>query len=289
MVSVNTQRLRGTNSSAAIKVACIAASTGNLTLSAEQTVDGVALVDGDRCLAKDQTDATEIGIYKVSTGAWVREPDFNGSFDVVEGTLMPVSRGTANADTYWRITNTGTIVVDTTSITIAQGLTDVAISATSTITDESADTTCFVIYVDTATGNLALHTGSNLTFNSNTGAMGFDSAVISSNVTVAGTFASSGAVTLSTDATIGGTLGVTGTVTASSNAVVAGTLTSSGTVTASSNATISETATLSSNIIASLLTTSLSGTDPSVSGQVWVSTAAGSGGAGKVLVVSTGA
>jgi len=119
MPSVTTDRRRGINSSAAIKVPCIAASTANLTLSGEQTVDGIALVAGDRCFAKDQTDATEIGIYQVDTSAWQREPDFDGAYDVVEGTVIPVSRGAANADTYWRITNTGDIVIGTTSLTVA--------------------------------------------------------------------------------------------------------------------------------------------------------------------------
>lgn len=119
MASINTQRLRKTNSGAAIKVACQAASTANLTLEGEQTVDGIALLEAneDRVLCKDQTDATENGIYIVSTGAWTRAPDFNGSFDVAEGTLIPVSRGTLNGATTWRVTNTGTITVGTTSLT----------------------------------------------------------------------------------------------------------------------------------------------------------------------------
>ena len=115
---VTTTRRRGINASAAIKVPCIAASTGNLTLSGEQTVDGIALVEGDRVFAKDQTDTTEIGIYQVSTGTWTREPDFDGAYDVVEGTIVPVSRGTANSDTYWKITNIGDIDIGTTALTV---------------------------------------------------------------------------------------------------------------------------------------------------------------------------
>jgi len=118
-MTTSTDLRLGVNATAAIKVACIAASTGNLTLEAEQTVDGIALTEDDRCFAKDQTDATEIGIYIVSTGTWTRAPDFDGSFDIGEGTIVPVSRGTTNADTYWRLTNTGEIVVGTTEITVA--------------------------------------------------------------------------------------------------------------------------------------------------------------------------
>jgi hypothetical protein len=117
MVNVTTDRRRGINASAAVKVACIAASTGNITLSGEQTVDGIALVDGDRVLIKDQTDGTENGIYNVSTGAWSRAPDFDGVIDVQEGTIVPVSRGTVGADTEYRISNTGTITIGTTNIT----------------------------------------------------------------------------------------------------------------------------------------------------------------------------
>jgi len=119
MASVTTDRRRGINSGAAIKTPCIAASTANVTLSGEQTIDGVSLVTDDRVLLKDQTTATENGIYAVNTSTWSREPDFDGKFDVVEGTIVPVSRGTANATTYWRITNTGSITIGTTSLTFA--------------------------------------------------------------------------------------------------------------------------------------------------------------------------
>ena len=125
MASVSTDRRRGINSSAAVKVACIAASTGDLTLSGEQTVDGIALVTGDRCLAKNQTAGAENGIYQVNTSAWEREPDWDGFYDVLEGTYVSVSRGTANSDTQWRVSTTGSITVGTTSITFeAAGVND---------------------------------------------------------------------------------------------------------------------------------------------------------------------
>jgi hypothetical protein len=122
---VSTVARRGVNASAAIKVPCIAASTGNLTLSGEQTVDGIALVEDDRVFAKDQTDTTEIGIYTVSTGTWTRALDFDGAYDVVEGTIIPVSRGTTNADTEFRISTTGTIDIGTTPLSVeARGASD---------------------------------------------------------------------------------------------------------------------------------------------------------------------
>ncbi len=41
-----------------------------------------------------------------------------------------------------------------------------------TVADESSDTTCFPLFATAATGNLPLKSGTNLTFNSNTGALG---------------------------------------------------------------------------------------------------------------------
>jgi len=117
MATVSTDRRRGITASAAIKVACIAGSTSNLTLSGEQTVDGISLVTGDRVLVKNQTDARENGIYEVDTSNWKREPDWDGSFDAREGTIVPISRGTANSDTMFRVSNETDIVVGTTSVT----------------------------------------------------------------------------------------------------------------------------------------------------------------------------
>ena len=58
-------------------------------------------------------------------------------------------------------------------------------AATAAITDESSDATCFPLFATAATGNLALHTGSNLTFNSATGILtaGGISADVTGNLT----------------------------------------------------------------------------------------------------------
>ncbi len=49
-----------------------AAATANLTLSGEQTVDGLALTDGMFCLARVQTLPGDRDLYIVRTGAWER-------------------------------------------------------------------------------------------------------------------------------------------------------------------------------------------------------------------------
>jgi hypothetical protein len=53
----------------------------------------VALVVGDRCLVKDQTDPIENGIYNVEQNAWNRAADWDGNRDVARGTLIGVSAG----------------------------------------------------------------------------------------------------------------------------------------------------------------------------------------------------
>jgi len=117
MTATTTDRLDGLASSTAIKGPCKAASTTNLTLSGEQTVNGVSIVADDRVLVTGQTDGTENGIYVASTGAWRRAKDFSSNNDVREGTQVRVSRGTYAG--LWVVTNTTAITFDTTSITIS--------------------------------------------------------------------------------------------------------------------------------------------------------------------------
>ena len=61
-----------------------------------------------------------------------------------------------------------------------------AIATTVTVADESSDATCFPLFVTAATGNLAPKSGSNLTFNSDTGtltAQGFDASGFTGDLT----------------------------------------------------------------------------------------------------------
>lgn len=120
MTSATTDRINGLNSGLAIKVPCRVATTANITLSGEQTIDGVAVVAGDRVLVKDQTSGVNNGIYVAATSTWSRDLDFDGSRDVVTGTLVFVLLGTTNAATFWRVSTTGTITIGTTSIAFTQ-------------------------------------------------------------------------------------------------------------------------------------------------------------------------
>lgn len=105
----------------AIKAPCRAATTGAITLSTEQAIDGVACVAGDRVLVKDQTDQTTNGIYLVSTGSWTREPDFDGNRDVVKGTFVFITNGATNAGAFYECTTANPITFGSSLITFAQG------------------------------------------------------------------------------------------------------------------------------------------------------------------------
>lgn len=85
------------------------ATTANITLSGTQTIDGVAVVAGDRVLVKDQTTAAENGIYVVAAGAWSRAADANAASELASATVG-VDSGTANGgitfDTDFKSTDT---------------------------------------------------------------------------------------------------------------------------------------------------------------------------------------
>lgn len=98
------------------KASVRAATTANITLSGEQTIDGVAVVAGDRVLVKDQTAGAENGIYLASAGAWTRTTDADAAGELTSGAIVPVESGTLNADTLWMLTTDGTITIGTTAL-----------------------------------------------------------------------------------------------------------------------------------------------------------------------------
>ena len=96
----------------------VAATTGNITiataLNAADTLDGVTLAAGDRVLVKDQSTASQNGIYIVGTTP-ARADDMDEDAEVV-GSVVSVVGGTTNAGTAWYVTNTTDPAVDTDAI-----------------------------------------------------------------------------------------------------------------------------------------------------------------------------
>ena len=112
-----------------VKQSVRAATTGPINLAnqleAGDTLDTtVTLVAGDRVLVKDQSTASENGIYVVqASGAAVRSSDANGTADTGEvsgGTFTFVEEGTVNADSGWVVSTNGTITVGVSAINWVQ-------------------------------------------------------------------------------------------------------------------------------------------------------------------------
>jgi len=109
----------GLSSSTAIKGPVLCATTANITLVGEQTIDGVAVVTGNRVLVKNQTTASDNGIWICDTGNWRRSKDFNKAKDVKTGTMVNVTGGSAGAG-QWQISTANPITIGTTSIAFTQ-------------------------------------------------------------------------------------------------------------------------------------------------------------------------
>jgi hypothetical protein len=112
----------GLDVKASVRVATTAPLTA-LSSDAEDgdTIDGVLLVAGDRILIKNQSIASENGIYVVqSNNAPVRATDFDTTAEVTAGAFTFVEEGTTNADTGWVLTTNGTITVGTTNLAFSQ-------------------------------------------------------------------------------------------------------------------------------------------------------------------------
>ncbi len=90
-------------------------STANLTLSGLSAIDTITPVAGDRILVKNQTTASQNGIYVAAAAAWARSSD-----TITPNTFLFVEEGAINQDTQWMVTNNGTITIGTTAINFSQ-------------------------------------------------------------------------------------------------------------------------------------------------------------------------
>lgn len=82
-------------------ISCLAATTTNISLSGAQTIDGVSVVAGDLVLVKNQSTASQNGVYTVALGSWTRHSSLNSSSDYNDNFLVYVSSGTTNQKTLW--------------------------------------------------------------------------------------------------------------------------------------------------------------------------------------------
>jgi hypothetical protein len=106
-----------------IKDSVRVATTAAITLSSPGTsIDGITLSSGDRVLVKDQSTASQNGIYifNGSSSAMTRATDCDSDAEVTSGMFTFVEEGTANADSGFVLTTDGSITVGSTSLAFSQ-------------------------------------------------------------------------------------------------------------------------------------------------------------------------
>lgn len=102
------------------KASVKAATTANIaSLSGTMTIDGIALVAGDRVLVKDQTTAAQNGIYVVSATAWARSDDMSIWAEFPNAYVF-VEQGTTNADNGFLCTSDQGGTLGSTAVTWVQ-------------------------------------------------------------------------------------------------------------------------------------------------------------------------
>ena len=100
------------------KAPVLVATTANITLSGEQTIDGVT-TSASRVLVKNQSNSAQNGIYVSASGAWARAADANTWTELVSAFVF-VEEGTTQADTGWVCTVDPGGTLGTTAVTFVQ-------------------------------------------------------------------------------------------------------------------------------------------------------------------------
>lgn len=118
MATTSVDQVTGYGETVAYKAPCRLATTGNIVLSGLQAIDGSLTAVNDRVLVKDQTDASQNGIYIAASSAWVRAVDMDSNRDVASGTQVLVVEGATNAGP-WYIETANPISIGTTPFNFA--------------------------------------------------------------------------------------------------------------------------------------------------------------------------
>lgn len=95
------------------------ATTANITLSGNQTIDGISVTAGMRVLVKNQTTASHNGVYVSSASTWSRATDLDAWAELVSAAIF-VEQGTTQADTAWVCTSDAGGTLGSTAVTWVQ-------------------------------------------------------------------------------------------------------------------------------------------------------------------------
>jgi hypothetical protein len=104
----------------AVRAATTTAGTLATSFENGDSIDGVTLATNDRILIKNQSTASENGIYTVNaSGAPTRATDADTGAEMVNATVF-VSEGTTLADTQWTCSTNAPITIGSTSLSFVQ-------------------------------------------------------------------------------------------------------------------------------------------------------------------------
>lgn len=107
--------VNGLNWKNAVMAATTTSGTIATAYAAGQVIDGYTLVTGDHILIKNQSTASENGLYIVqATGAPQRSPD-GTTGNLTTNTTVRINNGSVNNETAWTLSTDGTITVGTTN------------------------------------------------------------------------------------------------------------------------------------------------------------------------------
>jgi hypothetical protein len=113
--------INGLDVKGSVRAATTAAGTLATDFENGDTLDGVTLATGDRILIKNQTDASENGVYVVeASGAPTRAADFDADSEVTAGAFFFVEEGSTNGDAGFLVTSDNDITVGTDDIVFTQ-------------------------------------------------------------------------------------------------------------------------------------------------------------------------
>jgi len=219
------------------KASVVAGTTANITLSGTQTIDGIALVSGDRVLVKNQTLPANNGLYLCAAGAWTRTTDMD-TWAEVPGAYVFVETGSTLADTGWVCTSDAGGTIGVTAITWAQfsgagsGVSSITFGSTG-LTPATATTGAVTVAGTLAVANggtnITSYAVGDLIYASTTGVLSKLADVATGNALISGgvgTAPSYGKIGLTTH--VSGTLpiangGTNGTATPTANGITYGT------------------------------------------------------------------
>jgi len=147
------------------RIICRVATTANITtatdLQAGDTLDGVTLAEGNRVLVKNQSTATQNGIYITAASGQnaARDPEFDTVAELA-GQMVIVQEGSAGADKFFLCTtdNSGSIgsVNITFTVVVPSNVGDVTLNGVQTLTNKTLTSPVISEVVSVSNGNISV-------------------------------------------------------------------------------------------------------------------------------------